>query len=218
MKKYPGFCLLAVILLVTGCKDGKRYHHEQGQKASMVEITNPVAEVIAFQKALNAEYKDPDTSPLPDRYRKDFEGLDYFEPDPTYRVVAFLERTPEAVPFLMPTTTERMSTEVVFGIARFSLNGQTEILEVYQNKELILEEEYTNYLFLPFLDDTNGKESYTGGRYIDLRIPEGDSIVIDFNKAYNPYCAYNKKYSCPVVPPVNRLHSPVKAGVKAFKP
>ncbi len=216
MKIYPGIFLMALILLVTACKDRKRYHHEQAQGTSMDEVTDPVRDVIAFQEALNAEYRDPATSPLPDRYRKDFDGLEFFDPDSTYRVVAFLERTPEAVPFLMPTTTERMSTEVVFGIARFRLNGKTEKLEIYQNQELSAEEKYTDYLFLPFLDDTNGEESYTGGRYIDLRVPEGDSIVIDFNRAYNPYCAYNRKYSCPLVPLGNRLQSAVRAGVKAF--
>ena len=73
-----------------------------------------------------------------------------------------------------------------------------------------------DYLFLPFIDDTNGEESYGGGRYIDLRIPEGDTIVIDFNKSYNPYCAYNDKYSCPIVPRINYLALEVRAGVMAF--
>ena len=79
------------------------------------------------------------------------------------------------------------------------------------------EEGYEDYLFLPFLDDTNGEESYGGGRYIDCRIPEGDTIEIDFNKAYNPYCAYNENYSCPIVPRENYLAIEVKAGVKVFK-
>ena len=79
------------------------------------------------------------------------------------------------------------------------------------------EEGYEDYLFLPFTDKTNGEETYAGGRYIDLSIPEGDSITIDFNKAYNPYCAYNKKFSCPLVPSVNALDTKVLAGVKDFK-
>ena len=77
-------------------------------------------------------------------------------------------------------------------------------------------EGYEDYLFLPFLDNTNGEESYGGGRYVEARIPEGDTIIIDFNKAYNPYCAYNEKYSCPIVPRQNYLPIEVKAGVKAF--
>jgi uncharacterized protein (DUF1684 family) len=79
------------------------------------------------------------------------------------------------------------------------------------------ESDYRDYLFLPFIDQTNGEETYGGGRYVDLRIPEGDTLIIDFNKAYNPYCAYNKKYSCPLVPAVNELKTSVTAGVKAFR-
>ena len=80
------------------------------------------------------------------------------------------------------------------------------------------QEKYRDYLFLPFTDNTNGEQTYTGGRYIDLSIPDGDTIVVDFNKAYNPYCAYNKKYSCPIVPSVNNLDTEIRAGVKAFEP
>jgi hypothetical protein len=162
-------------------------------------------------------FKNPETSPLPDRYRKDFEGLEFFEPNHEYMVKAKFVRTPGAIPFLMPTTTNRKSEEVVYGIAHFELNGVSHQLEIYQNKELMLKDEYKDHLFLPFLDRTNGEETYAGGRYIDLSIPKEDSIVIDFNKAYNPYCVYNKKYSCPIVPGVNTLDTCILAGVKDFK-
>jgi uncharacterized protein (DUF1684 family) len=153
---------------------------------------------------------------LPDRYRKDFEELDFFVPDTNYVVQAKLVHTPDAVPFEMPTTTDRKTTEVVYGIAHFMLNGHERQLEVYQNKELMLEEGFEDYLFLPFTDLTNDEETYGGGRYIDLRIPNEDFISIDFNRAYNPSCAYNKKYSCPIVPKINHLRTNVLAGVKAF--
>ena len=77
--------------------------------------------------------------------------------------------------------------------------------------------DYRDYLFLPFLDATNGIETYGGGRYIDLTIPESNQITIDFNKSYNPYCAYNEKFSCPIVPRENYLSLKVNAGVKRFK-
>jgi uncharacterized protein len=89
-------------------------------------------------------------------------------------------------------------------------------LNIYRNIDLSKKKEYKNYLFLPFLDLTSGNESYGGGRYIDMRIPKGNIITIDFNKAYNPYCAYNHKYSCPVVPDENNLNIEIKAGVKKF--
>lgn len=198
------------------CKQGKKYHDEKEIATENVSH-NTLKDILDFQSNLNEEFKNPETSPLPDRYRKEFESLDFFKPDTSYIVNAKFVLTPEALPFLMPTTTDRKSEEVVYGIAHFELNGVVNKLEIYQNKELMLQEEYKDYLFLPFTDKTNGEETYTGGRYIDLSIPKGDTIIIDFNKAYNPYCVYNKKYSCPIVPSVNALDIRVLAGVKDFK-
>ncbi len=208
-------CLLLLSALLGACGDGKKYHDEIAQKE--LPADSVLASIITFQNELNREFSDPETSPLPDRYRKDFEGLEFFEPDTTYRVIAELSRTPEALPFLMPTNTERMAEEVVYGLVSFELKGRKYQLEVYQNVEFEFEGGYEDYLFLPFTDETNGTSTYEGGRYIDLKIPEGDMIVIDFNRAYNPYCAYNKKYSCPLVPRQNHIPAEVPAGVKAFK-
>ena len=207
--------LLFTLVVLCGCGDGKKYHDEVVLKA--VPADSVLASIINFQNELNREFSDPDTSPLPDRYRKDFEGLEFFDPDTTYVVVAQLFRTPEAIPFLMPTNTDRQSMEVVYGLVNFELKGKKYQLEVYQNQELKAEEGYQEYLFLPFTDETNGELTYEGGRYIDLQIPSGERIEIDFNKSYNPYCAYNKKFSCPLVPPQNHVDTAVKAGVKAFR-
>ena len=205
------------LLLVLACKPEKKYH-DVAQEKVVQPSSDALKDILDFQKELNEEFKDPETSPLPDRYRKNFETLDFFPPDTSYVINAKFVRTPEALPFLMPTTTDRKSKEVVYGIAYFSLNGEKRQLEIYQNEELMQQEKYRDYLFLPFTDDTNGESTYTGGRYIDLTIPVGDSITIDFNTAYNPYCAYNKKYSCPIVPSINALNTKVVAGVKAFDP
>ncbi len=212
----PGSYFLLFVsccFLFFSCRERKKYHD-----AAKVEIvdsnSDAVNDILLFQAGMNEEFKDPETSPLPDRYRANFSALDFFTPDTNYRVKAKLVRTPEALPFLMPTTTSRTSEEVVYGIVHFSLNGSEHQLEVYKSKNP--ENDGEDRLFLPFLDDTNGNETYTGGRYLDLSIPNGDTLVIDFNRAYNPYCAYNKKYSCPIVPKVNRLHTKVRAGVKAF--
>ena len=208
------YVLFFVLLL--SCKQDKKYH--VSQKEVLVAQTDAVYDILEFQKELNIEFKNPETSPLPDKYRKDFENLDFFPPDTSFIVSAKFVRTPEAIPFLMPTTTDRKSEEVVFGIAHFTLKGKEHQLEIYQNKELMREEKYRDYLFLPFTDKTNGEETYMGGRYLDLSIPEGDSIILNFNKAYNPYCVYNKKYSCPIVPGINALDTKILAGVKDFKP
>jgi uncharacterized protein (DUF1684 family) len=170
-----------------------------------------------FQRKLNAEFKDVTKSPLKDKDRKDFRGLDFFKFDSVYVVTATLKRTPDLKWFKMKTTTSRVSNERVFGVLSFELKGETYELNVYQGEDLMKKKGFEDYLFLPFLDDTNGDTTYGGGRYIDLRIPEGDTIVIDFNKAYNPSCAYNEKYSCPIVPRVNYISTEVKAGVNAFE-
>lgn len=207
--------VILLVMLTLGCKEGKKYHDEKGAN-SIAATSDKVAAILKFQESLNSEFKNPEQSPLPDRFRSDFESLDFFTPDTNYVVTANLVRTPEALPFLMPTNTGRESKEKVYGIVTFNLNGKEHALEIYQNAEQIKEKGYEDYLFLPFTDDTNGVQTYGGGRYLDLRIPKGNSIVIDFNKAYNPYCAYNKKYSCPLVPAINHLNISVFAGVRAF--
>ena len=171
----------------------------------------------AYQKHLNSEFKDASSSPLKARDRKVFEGLDFFKADSTYIVSATLERTPNTNWFQMKTTTDRVSEERIYGVLSFELKGETYQLHVYQGKDMLQEEGVENYLFLPFSDETNGFETYGGGRYLDTKIPEGDLIVLDFNAAYNPYCAYNEKYSCPIVPRENYLKIRIEAGVKAFK-
>jgi hypothetical protein len=170
-----------------------------------------------FQKEMNAKFKDATTSPLTAADRKEFRGLDFFDYDSTYLVTAKLKLTPDTEFFNMKTTTSRLAKERVFGIVTFEISGVTYDLNIYQGEENMQTEGFEDYLFLPFLDDTNGSDSYPGGRYIDLRIPEGDSIIIDFNTAYNPYCAYNEKFSCPIVPRINYLPIEIKAGLKAYK-
>jgi len=199
--KIPLLVLLSLFVLCTSCEQKKRTIKGQTE----------------FQNEINAEYKDASKSPLKVKDRKNFEGLDFFKVDSIYIVKAQLERTPMSKWFNMKTTTNRVSKERVYGILQFELKGKSYQLEIYQGKDLMENEGYENYLFLPFLDETNGLESYGGGRYMDAEIPEGNTMIIDFNKAYNPYCAYNDKYSCPIVPRKNYLNTRVEAGVKAFK-
>ncbi|MBN2868750.1 MAG: DUF1684 domain-containing protein [Flavobacteriaceae bacterium] len=183
---------------------------------SCAQDKQPILGETEWQKEMNAEYKDASTSPLKEKDRSDFKSLDFFKFDSTYVVTATLKRTPNTEWFKMKTTTSRESEERIFGILTFQLKGKTFSLNVYQGKELMKDEDFKDYLFLPFLDNTNGDTTYGGGRYIDLRIPEGDTIEIDFNKAYNPYCAYNERYSCPIVPRENYLDTKIEAGVKKF--
>ncbi|WP_300437095.1 DUF1684 domain-containing protein [Christiangramia sp.] len=170
-----------------------------------------------FQDELNREYANPEESPLEDKDLKEFRGLDFFEINPDYIVKAEFVRTPAESPFRMKTSTDRMPVYVKYGELYFNLKGKDFKLNLYQNQELTQDPEYFNYLFLPFTDLTNGESTYGGGRYIDFRIPESKEVILDFNKAYNPYCAYSGKYSCPIPPEENDLEIEIFAGVKAFK-
>ncbi|WP_298239078.1 DUF1684 domain-containing protein [uncultured Algibacter sp.] len=195
-----GICVFISIICLTSCAQKKR----------------PVLGETAFQKEQNAIFKDASKSPLKDKDRKVFKGLEFFKFDSTYVVEASFKRTPNEKTFKMKTTTDIELSHVKYGELNFILKGEIFILNIYQNLDLIEKEGYEDYLFLPFLDETNGQESYGGGRYIDARIPKDDTMIIDFNQSYNPYCAYNDKYSCPIVPRKNYLKTRVEAGEKSF--
>ncbi len=172
--------------------------------------------VVSFQNELNREFKDSITSPLQNQDRLAFKGLDFFPYDASFCVSAKFHRTSNERAFKMKTTTTRTPEYVKFGELEFELAGKTMRLNVYQNLELSKEAGYEDYLFLPFSDATNGNQTYIGGRYIDMRIPSGTMVDLNFNLAYNPYCAYNYKYSCPIVPLENDLDISILAGVKKF--
>jgi uncharacterized protein len=172
--------------------------------------------VERFQNELNAEYADAKTSPLLPDDLKVFKSLDFYPANEKFFVVAKFIRTENELPFEMKTSTDRKPVYVKYGEAHFNIDGQFFKLNIYRNIELSKKEQYKDYLFLPFSDLTCGSESYIGGKYIDLKIPQGDSIVIDFNRSYNPYCAYSPKYSCPKVPLENDLKIEIRAGVKKF--
>jgi uncharacterized protein (DUF1684 family) len=173
-------------------------------------------EVVKFQQTINAEYADAKTSPLMEEDLKAFKTLEFYPINEKFFVNAKLVKAKNEKVFEMKTTGTRTPKYIKYGTLYFTLNGAALQLNVYRSIDLSKQKEYKDHLFLPFSDLTSGKESYIGGRYIDLKIPKGDSIVVDFNQAYNPYCAYNHKYSCPLVPLENDLNVEIKAGVKTF--
>lgn len=169
-----------------------------------------------FQDRLNREFADSTLSPLMKEDFGHFKKLNFFSVTDKFLVQATFFKIKGGKVFNMPTTTSRAPKYKVYGLLRFQIDGKDFELFVYQNQDLKKKKEYKDYLFLPFTDYTNGVETYGGGRYIDFKIPETNQVMIDFNKAYNPYCAYNKKYSCPIVPEENDLKIEIKAGVKKF--
>lgn len=171
-------------------------------------------DILSFQNTLNREFLDPKRSPLSEKDRLTFQGDTFYPIDLAYRVKATFTRTPNEKPFKMAATRGEAKDYVKYGEIRFQINGIEQKLSVYQSLELVKIPEYRNYLFLPFRDLTNNQETYGGGRFIDLQIPEGNTITCDFNKAYNPYCVYSDRFSCPVTPVENTLTVKIEAGVK----
>jgi len=175
-----------------------------------------VRKIYKFQKELNLEFLDPTTTILDSLGQLSFEGLEFYPVTTKYRIKASFKRTPNEKPFLMKTSTDRLPEYVKYGEASFELEGEKIILNIYQNIKYSKIKEYKDDLFLPFTDYTSGDGSYGGGRYIDLKIPDNEFIILDFNKSYNPYCAYNKKYSCPIPPIENDIVLRIEAGIKDF--
>ena len=200
-----------LLFLVSSFAFGQGLKNKTDKKLFPAEIL----EIEIFQKELNKEYKTEEETPLRDENFKKFKAHPFFPIDLTYRVKAKLVKTENAEPFEIPTSSGKTKKYREFGKVYFTLNEAEQVLTVYQSLALLDDPEYQDYLFLPFKDETNGKDTYGGGRYLDLRIPKNDELIIDFNKAYHPLCAYNATdYSCPIVPQNNWLQLPIEAGVK----
>lgn len=168
----------------------------------------------AYWARMDIEFADSATSPLDAADRKVFTHLERFTPDPSYCVTAVFTPVKDAEPFAMKTSTARLPMYKANGTLRFTLNGKERTLTVYES--VPPHPGYEHDLFLPFTDLTNGDATYGAGRYLDLHGPLDPVVTIDFNKAYNPYCAYSHRYSCPVPPSENHLPVEVKAGVLRF--
>ncbi|PSP80508.1 hypothetical protein BRC81_02130 [Halobacteriales archaeon QS_1_68_20] len=150
-------------------------------------------------------------SPLPGDARAAFEGLPYYDPDPDLRFEPSLEEHEDKAPVTVATTADNDQEYLRWGEFVFEVDGEQQSLEAYRSDP---EEER---LWVPFRDETNGEETYGGGRYLDLVDPEdraGDEWVLDFNRAYTPFCVYSDLYECPMVPGENWLEVAIEAGEK----
>lgn len=142
-----------------------------------------------------------------------FEHLLYYPPDRRYVVPAKLERFPEMKPLKITTTRKLEKTFYRYGKLRFRVDGQELELTALKTS---LEGPDAKTLFVPFKDDTNGRETYEVGRFIDLEEPEGSEVMLDFNRCYNPLCNYSPAYNCPLPPLENFLEIEIRAGEKAY--
>ncbi|MEP0545658.1 MAG: DUF1684 domain-containing protein [Rhodothermales bacterium] len=174
------------------------------------------ASIQAHRDSIRTAFLDPETPPLQPDEIAAFSGLDYYDVDPAYRVTARFERVEGDEPVAMNTSGGDIRDYRRFGTLHFEIGGAPLTLAAYQSVVPPEDPAYTNYLAIPFRDATSGGATYAAGRYLDLTIPEGDEVVLDFNEAYAPYCAYSPRYSCILPPPENRLTVAVEAGVKKY--
>jgi uncharacterized protein len=164
-------------------------------------------ELEKFRKEKDQFYATGPQSPLTAKQKKDFSGLKYFPENPALRLELPVEEYPDREEIEIQTSTGDIQVYTRYGKLRFSVEGQPVELTLFYNE---------GYYFLPFADSLAGTETYGAGRYLEPE-PLGDGcFLLDFNYAYNPYCAYNENWSCPITPRENRLKVPIRAGEKNF--
>ncbi|ACV46824.1 MULTISPECIES: DUF1684 domain-containing protein [Halomicrobium] len=170
-------------------------------------------ELRASREEKDAFFDEHRQSPIPPEERDDFEGLDYFDPDPTYRVTATVTVADAPEPVEMETSdgrTVRYRRVVTFD---FEIDGAAYELAGYR-------QDADDAIFVPFRDKTTGQQTYSGGRYMELEpdetLADGDEVVLDFNLAYSPFCAYSETFSCPLPPEANWLDTTIEAGEREY--
>ena len=164
-----------------------------------------MTELEAFRKQKDEFFARDPHSPLTAEQRKDFNGLQYFPENPDLRLEVEVEVLPEKETIQMQTSTGAVQSYTRYGKFKFNVDGQETELTVFSDP---------HGFFLPFVDALVGKETYGAGRYLEPEPLSNGRLLVDFNYAYNPYCAYNALYSCPLTPFENRIKVPIRAGEK----
>lgn len=170
-------------------------------------------DILIFQKELINEWNNPEKTPLKADEKDSFQGIHFFPVDLNYRIHADFTPIKEGTTHPFPTSANKIKYYKEYGKIHFILHSKSFELTLYQSDPPI--EGYETSLFLPFMDETNGETTYGGGRYLDLEISDikNKKVWIDFNQAYNPYCAYSSHYNCPIPPANNFLETQIRAGV-----
>lgn len=166
-----------------------------------------MSELDDFRAEKDEFFKDHFQSPLTREQKRSFKGLNYFPESDDLRLEVIVEPLNDSNPMVMQTSTGGVQEYIRFGKFKFQVDGQEAELVIYQSD---------NGFFLPFVDSLAGRETYPAGRYLEPEALPGNHFLVDFNLAYNPYCAYNEMWSCPITPAENRLKVPVRAGEKLF--
>lgn len=171
-----------------------------------------LTEIRKFRQEKNKMFLDGEASPLTRQQKRNFDSLSYFPVNPAYRIMANFEEFAVKEMVKIPTSSENERQFVKFGVASFRLGNKQHKLTLLKQASRMGQLTGNGMLFLPFTDLTTGYETYSAGRYLDIEMPSGNKLEIDFNLAYNPYCAYNSTYECPLPPPENSLDIEMPAG------
>lgn len=176
-----------------------------------------ISEIQENRQTKNEYFQNNPNSPIPLDKREQFETLKYFPVDLDYRITTSIDEYAEKDTVVMHTTKKRSQYYLRWGKFDFTINGNRDTLHVYQPLQTSADQE--PYFFIPFYDATNNNSTYGGGRYLDIPVQETTHYVIDFNDAYNPYCAYDyERWSCPMPPLENTIEFPIMAGEEVLYP
>lgn len=182
----------------------------------MSESADWVAALDREREQKDQFYAEHPHSPIPEAHRDGFDGLQYYDPDPAYRFELSLERHEDPEIITVETTTDGTREYYRWGEFRFEVEGAEQTLQAYRA------DPDADRLWVPFRDATSGETTYGAGRYLDLEAEEHRTAegrwILDFNRAYNPYCAYSEEYECPLIPMENWLDVPIRAGERAYEP
>ncbi len=194
------FVPLLVLVTLCACSSGPSGTDDAGY----------LKEIAEARTVKDKAFREQSDTPIPAEKRTTILPLKYYAVDPSYVVPAILKLADERPVFEIPTSTGQLRKMQRVGVLQFTLMGQAMSLGAFVEEGT----EQITTLFVPFADLTTGTETYNAGRYLDIHPTSTGYYNIDFNLAYNPYCAYNSTYDCPFPPPTNRLKVAVKAGEK----
>ena len=168
-----------------------------------------MSELTEFREGKDLFFGQDHHSPLTGDQRETFRGLKYYEERPDLRYTTHVSRYEQVEVVDIQTSTGNIASYMRWGTISFQVDGTVVELTIFSDQS-------GNDLFLPFVDATSGNETYGAGRYLDVHKQPDESLLVDFNYAYNPYCAYNEQWSCPLTPAENRLSVAIRAGEKRF--
>ena len=205
--RHTSALLISAFIFLSGCS---------GPQTAGPSSANPSRDLVIQERlAKDAAFKSKsEDSPILPEEKAGFRGLSYFPVSPALRFSVPLHRYPAPARVRLGTNTGEIRSGLRYGYFEFQVDGQMCRLQVFRLEDA--PDSGGVQLFVPFRDATSGNESYSAGRYIDLKENTSGIYDLDFNRAYNPYCAYNSRFSCPVPPAENTLHVPIRAGEKKY--